>query len=57
MKDDILHEEVKSSARAIIMGLSDWRKLVLNEGVLSERTGHDQRIVLWLPGSRHGGIQ
>jgi tetratricopeptide (TPR) repeat protein len=57
MKDDILHEEVKSSARAIIMGLSDWRNLVLNEGVLSERTGHDQRIVLWLPGSRHGGIQ
>ncbi len=39
------------------MGLSDWRNLVLNEGVLSERTGHDQRIVLWLPGSRHDGFQ
>src|SRR5712692_900444 len=39
------------------MGLPDWRNLVLNEGVLPERTGDDQSIVLWLPGNRHDGFQ
>src|SRR5713101_138938 len=39
------------------MALPDWRTLVLNESVLPERTDDDQRIVLWLQGSRHGGIQ
>src|SRR6266487_44413 len=39
------------------MSLPDWRTLVLNEGILSEATGDDHRIVLWLPGSRHKGFQ
>jgi hypothetical protein len=39
------------------MGIPNWSTLVLNEGILSEAAGDDQRIVLWVPGSRAGGHQ
>jgi tetratricopeptide (TPR) repeat protein len=39
------------------MRVPDWRKLILNDGVLPERVQDDQRIVLWLPGTRDGDVQ
>lgn len=39
------------------MALPDWRNLDLNNGVLRERIADDNRLVLWLPGNRDGGVQ
>src|SRR5712692_9975945 len=39
------------------MPVPDWRNLVLNEGVLPEPMPGDNRIVLWVPGSRDDGFR
>jgi tetratricopeptide (TPR) repeat protein len=39
------------------MPVPDWRNLVLNEGILHEPIPGDNRVVLWLPGSRDNGFR
>lgn len=39
------------------MPVPDWRKLVLNDGVVPEPTPDNSRLVLWLRGVREGGVQ
>lgn len=42
--------------KANCMGLPDWTKLALSDGVLSERIPDGNRIVLWVPEDREGGM-
>src|SRR5438046_5254817 len=46
-----------NSGRGKHMKLPDWRRLVLNEGILTEPIAEDDRIILWLPGGREAGAQ
>src|SRR5438874_13257436 len=39
------------------MNVPDWRKLVLNEGILTEPIADADRIVLWLLSGRDGSMQ